>query len=99
MHDHILIHCHPQAVLPASANNKERSVVTVKVDEEGAEKKSFAIAALRLDGSESQNLDLVFDADETISFTVSGKNSVHLSGYLIPPQGSDEGDGMHSCLA
>ena len=82
----------PQAVLPASASDKGRSVITVKVDEEGADNRSFAIAALKLEVTDSQSLDLVFDAGETITFTVSGKNSVHLSGYHIPPSGS-EGDG------
>jgi len=78
-----------QAVLPASAKDKERTVVSVKIDEEGADNKSFAVASLKLDSAESQQIDLVFDSDEKISFTVSGKNPVHLSGYLIPP--SQEG--------
>lgn len=80
-----------QAVLPASAQDKGRSVITVKVDEEGADQRAFAIASLKLESSDSQSLDLVFDSQESITFTVSGKNPVHLSGYHIPPSGS-EGD-------
>jgi len=81
-----------QAVLPAAAKDKERTVVSVKIDEEDAEKKPIAIAALRIDHAESQNIDLVFDANETVTFSVSGKNPVHLSGYLIPPAGAESGD-------
>jgi len=78
-----------QAVLPAAAQDKARSVVSVRIDE-ASEKKSFAIASLKLDSHESHSVDLVFDAEEGITFSVSGKNPVHLSGYLIPPQQGGE---------
>jgi len=81
-----------QAVLTGASKDKsERSVISVKIaDEEGGEAKTFSIASLKLDHADSQGLDLVFDQEEEIVFTVSGKNTVHLSGYLIPPNGDED---------
>jgi len=82
-----------QAVLPASAKDKERTIVTVKfTEEDGEDSTSFAIASLKLDGADSQHLDLLFDSDRPVTFTATGKNSVHLTGYLVPDNGGYDSD-------
>ncbi|KAF9173906.1 peptidylprolyl isomerase fpr4 [Mortierella sp. AD011] len=61
-----------------------RSSVRVTVD-----KKTFILCNLISGKVEQQTLDLVFTEGESITFSVSGENSVHLSGNYLP-----EDDGM-----
>ncbi|KAF9195270.1 peptidylprolyl isomerase fpr4 [Haplosporangium sp. Z 767] len=61
-----------------------RSSVRVTVD-----KKTFVLCSLISGKVEQQTLDLVFTEGEEITFSVSGVNSVHLSGNYLP-----EDDGM-----
>jgi len=82
-----------QAVLPASAKDTGRTVVNVSFPD-SEEKSYFAIASVRLDHSDTQSLDLLFDADRPVSFTSIGKNPVHLIGYTVGPDDS-EGGGMY----
>ncbi|KAG0267122.1 peptidylprolyl isomerase fpr4 [Actinomortierella ambigua] len=51
-------------------------------------KKTFILCSLTPGKVEQQNLDLVFTEGEEITFSVSGDNSVHLSGNYLP---EDEG--------
>ncbi|KAI8602805.1 hypothetical protein EDD21DRAFT_303196, partial [Dissophora ornata] len=60
-----------------------RSSVRVTVD-----KKTFVLCSLIAGKVEQQTLDLVFTEGESITFSVSGENSVHLSGNYLP---DDEG--------
>jgi len=76
-----------QAVLPADAKDTGRTVVNVKVGE-----KTFAVASLKLNTSDSQSVDLIFDADRPVSFSVTGKNPVHLVGYYVGG-GGEESEG------
>jgi len=83
-----------QAVLPAGANDKARTTVTAKYDDEDEEGNTkagtaFTIASLRLDHTDSQPIDLIFDADVPVTFTVTGKNPVHLVGFFVPPQNEE----------
>ncbi|KAF8979058.1 peptidylprolyl isomerase fpr4 [Entomortierella lignicola] len=61
-----------------------RTSVRVTVD-----KKTFILCNLISGKVEQQTLDLVFTEGESITFSVSGKNAVHLSGNYLP-----EDDGM-----
>jgi len=77
-----------QAVLPASAVDKSgRSVIQCAVDG-----KTFSIGALKLDHTDSIHLDLVFEEGTDVTFTVTGKNPVHLTGYFIA--GGEEDDDL-----
>jgi FK506-binding nuclear protein len=85
-----------QAVLPATAKDAGRSVVSIQFSDEDEEsetkEKAIAIASLRLDNQDSQALEVIVDEGATITLTVSGKNPVHLSGYYVPDEnGDDEG--------
>ncbi|GJJ78632.1 FK506-binding nuclear protein [Entomortierella parvispora] len=60
-----------------------RTSIRVSVD-----KKTFILCSLIAGQIEQQNLDLVFTEGEEITFSVSGKNAVHLSGNYLP---EDEG--------
>jgi len=81
------------AVLPASAKDTTRSVVTIKfAEDDGKESKSFAIASLKLESHDSQALDIIVDEGQTVTFTVTGKNAVHLSGAFVPDSGASSDD-------
>lgn len=54
--------------------------VTCTVGEDGEEE--VLLCSLREGGTESQNLDLIFD--HYTEFKVQGDASVHLTGYYIP---------------
>jgi len=56
-----------------------RSSVRVTVDN-----KTFVLCSLISGKVEQQNLDLVFTEGEEITFSVSGDNTVHLSGNFLP---------------
>ncbi|KAG0296445.1 peptidylprolyl isomerase fpr4 [Dissophora globulifera] len=56
-----------------------RSSVRVTVD-----KKTFILCSLIAGKVEQQTLDLVFTEGESITFSVSGENAVHLSGNYLP---------------
>jgi len=79
------------AVLPATAKDTGRSVVTLSFSEEP--EKTFSVVSLKLDSHESQTLDLLLDEESVVKFNVSGKNPVHLSGYYVP--GSDDGEDFY----
>jgi len=77
-----------QAVLPEGAKDTtQRSVIQCAVDG-----KTFSVASLRLDNADSVPLDLVFEEGSNVTFTVSGKNPVHLVGYFIAGANDDEFD-------
>jgi len=76
------------AVLPASAKDNGRGVVSVSFADE--KDKNFSIVSLKLDTHDSQSLDVVLDEGSEVTFTVSGKNSVHLSGYYVA-ENTDDG--------
>ncbi|KAG9323973.1 hypothetical protein KVV02_003244 [Mortierella alpina] len=61
-----------------------RSSIRVTVDN-----KTFILCSLTAGKAEQQSLDLVFTEGEEITFSVSGANTVHLSGNYLP-----EDDGM-----
>jgi len=88
-----------QAVIPASGSDKSsRSVVSIKFEEDEDDKskeKAIAIASLRLDTHDSQSLDVVVDEGSTVTFTVTGKNPVHLSGYYVPDNSDDDNEGLY----
>jgi len=71
-----------QIVLPASATDKGRTVLQVKVGD-----KAFALGSLKLDLQENVHTDLIFDAETEIQLSVSGKNPVQVLGYYVdnPP--------------
>jgi len=79
------------AVLPASAKDTGRSVVSLSTSAEP--EKSFAIVSLRLDSHESQTLEVFIDRGTAIKLSLGGnsKNHVHLSGHFVIP-GPDEFD-------
>jgi hypothetical protein len=84
------------AVLPSNATGKGRTLVNVtypEVDEEDNEKpgQSFTVASLKLDHNDSQQLDILFDADMPVTLSVTG-NPVHLIGTLVPPEPDMYGD-------
>lgn len=81
------------AVLPASAKSTDRSVVSVSFDEE-EDKKTFSLVSLKLGHNESQLLNTRIDEESKVTFTVSGHNSVHLSGYYVPSAEDEMGPGM-----
>ncbi|KAF9412084.1 peptidylprolyl isomerase fpr4, partial [Podila epigama] len=64
-----------------------RSSVRVTVD-----KKTFILCSLQAGKTEQQTLDIVFTEGEEITFSVSGENTIHLSGNYLPEEdfGSDE---------
>ena len=72
-----------KAVLPASAKDTGRSVVSLTFADEN---KTFSIVSLKLDHNESQSIDVIIDEGSQVKFSVSGKNSVHLSGYYVPDE-------------
>jgi len=82
-----------QAVLPASAKDNGRSVVSVKFNEEEEKEseKAFSLVSLSLDKHDSQSIHVIIDEGSSVSFSVSGKNPVHLSGYYAPDQGPEDG--------
>ncbi|KAK3824905.1 MAG: hypothetical protein J3Q66DRAFT_376890 [Benniella sp.] len=61
-----------------------RSSVRVTVD-----KKTFVLCSLTPGKIEQQSLDLVFTEGESITFSVSGNNSIHLSGNYLPEDDYD----------
>jgi len=79
-----------QAVLPASAKDTGRSVVSITFADE--KEKTISIVSLKLDSNDCQAIDVELDEESEITFTVSGKNPVHLSGYYSP---GDEPEGFY----
>jgi len=77
------------AVLPASAKDVGRSVVSLSTSAEPD--KSFAIVSLRLDSHESQTLEVFIDRGTSIKLSLGGpsKNHVHLSGHFIVPDSGE----------
>jgi len=66
-----------QAVLPETAKDKTRTVVSVKG---GDLQTPFAIASLTLGGTECQPLQVYLDQEVEVTFINHGKNPVHLIG-------------------
>ncbi len=65
---------------PQLKDKDGRSVVTVKV---GDSEKKFAVCALSAGKTESSMLDIHFTGEEKVTFTLSGKNEVHLVGNFM----------------
>eukprot|EP00026_Physarum_polycephalum_P012433 Phypoly_transcript_12741.p1 GENE.Phypoly_transcript_12741~~Phypoly_transcript_12741.p1 ORF type:complete len:353 (+),score=95.75 Phypoly_transcript_12741:79-1059(+) len=79
------------AVLPFSAKDTGRSVVTLTFADE--KDKTFSIVSLDL-AHASQTLKVVLDEESDVTFSVHGKNPVHLSGYYTNENPEDiYGDG------
>jgi hypothetical protein len=66
-------------VLPWSAKDTGRSVVSLSFADE--KDKNFSIVSLNLNTNASQSLEVVLDEDSDVTFLVHGKNPVHLSGF------------------
>jgi len=67
-----------QVALDANPKSKERNVVQCKVN--GGQ---FVLGSVQLAGTEQFQVNLVFDKGVPVDFTVSGKSSVHLTGYYL----------------
>jgi len=67
-----------QVALDANPKSKERNVVQCKVN--GGQ---FVLGTVQLAGTEQFQVNLLFDKGLPVDFTVSGKSSVHLTGYYL----------------
>jgi len=68
-------------------------VISISFEDEP--EKSFAICSLNLNSRDSQSLSVVLDEQSSVKFTLTGKNSVHLSGYYQPDNGGGEEGGFY----
>lgn len=79
------------------ADKKGRSVVMVHT---GEIEQKFAVCVLNAGSTESFSLDLHFEGEEKITFTLIGKNEVHLTGNFSfdEEEDDDEGDDLMETL-
>jgi hypothetical protein len=82
-----VINTNIQAVLPVSAKDTGRSIVCISFAD--AADKTFSLVSLNLNSNASQSLDVNLDEGSEVTFSVHGKNPVHLSGYYIPSEGPE----------
>eukprot|EP00698_Gefionella_okellyi_P015142 TRINITY_DN4258_c0_g1_i1.p1 TRINITY_DN4258_c0_g1~~TRINITY_DN4258_c0_g1_i1.p1 ORF type:complete len:403 (-),score=125.08 TRINITY_DN4258_c0_g1_i1:50-1258(-) len=66
------------AVLTDVVDPKERNIVYCQVEEGG----KYALCALRPDSAEQVQLNIDIGITEPVTFFCSGKNTVHLTGYV-----------------
>ncbi|KAK4742499.1 hypothetical protein SAY87_000500 [Trapa incisa] len=74
-----------QATLGLGSSN-ERSILQCF----GGQKSPIFLCTLLPDKIESCSLDLEFDEDDSVTFSVVGKRSIHLSGYFLEEDDSGE---------
>ncbi|KAK4800270.1 hypothetical protein SAY86_020757 [Trapa natans] len=77
-----------QATLGLGSSN-ERSILQCF----GGQKSPIFLCTLLPDKIESCSLDLEFDEDDSVTFSVVGKRSIHLSGYFL--EEDDSGEDAH----
>ena len=75
--------------MPESKANGESSVLSVQV---GAQATKFVLCHLAPGKCEQWAMDLGFSADEEVTFFLTGKNQVHLTGFFEDDEEDDEGD-------
>ena len=86
----ILICAPAQAALaPEGKPNAEASVLSVQV---GAQATKFVLCHLSPGKCEQWAMDLGFSADEEVTFFLTGKNQVHLTGFFEDEDDEDGGD-------
>lgn len=73
-------------------SSKERSTVQCSV----GHKKPIFLCALLPNKNESCPLDLEFDEDDLVAFSVIGPRSIHLSGYFVAYEGESVRDDYES---
>jgi len=83
------------AVLPAAATDKERTLINVAVGDEEEGLTPFTIASLTLDRNDNQSLSLNFDRDIPLTFSVTGKNPVHLTGFYNAEEDDSDLEGLY----
>ena len=66
------------ATLDRNANGEK---VWVEIENEG---KKYTLCSLQKDKVEHVPLDLYFKTSDNVTFSVAGKNTVHLTGYWEP---------------
>ena len=91
-----MLRAHPDCCAPAQAAlvpegtpNAEASVLSVQV---GAQATKFVLCHLAPGKCEQWAMDLGFSADEEVTFFLTGKNQVHLTGFFEDEDDEDEGD-------
>eukprot|EP00964_Phaeocystis_antarctica_P037638 scaffold21508_cov61-Phaeocystis_antarctica.AAC.1 len=77
------------ALVPEGTPNAEASVLSVQV---GAQATKFVLCHLAPGKCEQWAMDLGFSADEEVTFFLTGKNQVHLTGFFEDEDDEDEGD-------
>ena len=77
------------ALVPEGKPNGEPSVLSVQV---GAQATKFVLCHLAPGKCEQWAMDLGFSADEEVTFFLTGKNQVHLTGFFEDDEEDDEGD-------
>jgi len=77
------------ALAPEGKPNAEVSVLSVQV---GAQATKFVLCHLVSGKCEQWAMDLGFSADEEVTFFLTGKNQVHLTGFFEDEDDEDEGD-------
>ena len=75
--------------MPEGKPNGEPSVLSVQV---GAQATKFVLCHLAPGKCEQWAMDLGFSADEEVTFFLTGKNQVHLTGFFEDDEEDDEGD-------
>ena len=75
--------------MPEGKPNGESSVLSVQV---GAQATKFVLCHLAPGKCEQWAMDLGFSADEEVTFFLTGKNQVHLTGFFEDDDEDDEGD-------
>ncbi|KAK5580705.1 hypothetical protein RB653_000729 [Dictyostelium firmibasis] len=74
------------ACLSAVAKDTGRNVIQVKYDG-----KTYSLCSLKLGGIEHSTLDTIFEEGKEIEFSVSGNNTICLTGYFVDSMfGEDE---------
>ena len=68
-------------------SSKKKGHVTLFLEQN---KNEFILCNLDYDKIINQQLDLVFDVEEEVSFFLKGDGIVHLSGYVLPDEYDEE---------
>jgi len=75
-----------RVTLAGDSTDTGRTVLNVATPEEDP----ITIALLTLNRKEQTNTNLVFSSEEEVTFSVVGKNKIHLSGYYELPENFNE---------
>ncbi|KAI4340201.1 hypothetical protein MLD38_025063 [Melastoma candidum] len=76
-----------QAIL-GPGSSAEKAILQCFTDPE----RSIYLCVLTPDKTDSCSLDLEFDEDDNVTFSVIGSRSIHLSGYFLTDDGERDGD-------